>query len=206
MTLQEAEDIYKSCFGDEGRIMWKEIGREAYDEYRALNISREMKAKWDTEIIEQYFHAFQGSPNHSASGVRQILNALVRGYVKVDLYADRLLNALEQMTGLEDYEKITIIRYMGEDSQFDVSGAQFYCLNTPWADRMHGIMLKFMDFTCPDLPVDPRYPRSPSGMKLYREAVALYFQAYERWNNMPVELAVKDHYLLRVHPKQDPNG
>ena len=43
MTLQEAEEIYKSCSGREDYYMWREIGDEAYKEYRDLNISQEQK-------------------------------------------------------------------------------------------------------------------------------------------------------------------
>ena len=86
------------------------------------------------------------------------------------------------MDTLDDLNKIHIIRTMGEDSQFDVSGCQFFCLKTPYADRMNGIMQKLMDFDCPDEKADPRFERSPSKRKLYDEAVALYKNAYKKWS------------------------
>lgn len=183
MTLREAEEIYKSCFGNEGRYVWHEIGPEAYREYCDLKISRETKAKWDRDLLELYLNAIRNSPDYAASWVNHVLEALVRGNCETDEYARRLLDELERAPKLNDLNRINVIRYMGEDSRFHVSGCQFYCLRTPYADRMDAIMQRMMDFECPDEKADPRFERSPSKKKLYQEAVDLYRKAYARWHN-----------------------
>ncbi|MBR0133125.1 MAG: hypothetical protein IJM14_08625 [Lachnospiraceae bacterium] len=184
MTVEEAKDIYMSCFGNEGRYMWHEIGSAAYKEYCDLNITREIKSQWDTEIIESYMEALQKDSSRASSYFIHVLQALIRGNCEVKEYAEKLLDLMENMTELDELNKISIIRYMGEDSQFDISGCQFYCVSTPFKDRMDKIMRRLMDFECPDEKADPRFEKSPGKLKLYYEAVEKYEKAYEKWSEM----------------------
>ena len=43
-------------------------------------------------------------------------------------------------------------------------------------------MIKWMDFVCEDEPLDPRFPKSPSKLKMYNEAVEAYKREYERYS------------------------
>ena len=181
MTLEQAEKEYKFCFGNEGYYMWHEIGEKAYREYCDLYIPRETKAKWDTEMTEKDLDALYESPSGASSWFDRIIDALARGYMDVNKYADKLLCWMEYAHDLSDENRIRIIKRMGEESQFHKSGCQVY-FNTPYAKRMHGIMKKWMDFVCEDEPLDPRFPKSPSKLKLYREAVEAYKKAYEKYS------------------------
>jgi len=182
MTLAEAEELYKFCCGNEGYYMWHEAGAKAVEEYTALKISKEQKGKWDRDIIEQYLSAMKTSPEHSANWFDHVLGALARGNCEVVGYAKKLLDAMEEMDDLDELSKIDIIRSMGEDSQFHVSGCQFFCLKTPYMYRMEQVMERFVDFEVKDEKADPRFERSPSKLKLYRDAVDLYKKAFAKWS------------------------
>ena len=90
MTLDQAEKEYKFCFGNEGYYMWHEIGEKAYREYCDLYIPRETKAKWDTEMNEKDLDALYESPSGASSWFDRIIDALARGYMDVNKYADKL--------------------------------------------------------------------------------------------------------------------
>ena len=118
MTLEQSEKEYKFCFGNEGYYMWHEIGEKAYREYRDLYIPRETKAKWDTEMTEKDLDALYESPSGASSWFDRIIDALARGYMDVNKYADKLLCWMEYAHDLSDENRIRIIKRMGEDSQF----------------------------------------------------------------------------------------
>ena len=82
MTMQEAEENYKFVDGDEGYYMWHEIGDKAYDEYRAMQIPREIKAGWDEEMAEAAFDRLTASgPSQCETGdVWIIVQAIGRAY------------------------------------------------------------------------------------------------------------------------------
>ena len=61
MTLKEAEENYKFVDGNEGYYMWHEIGEKAYNEYKAMQIPREVKAGWDEELVEKAFERLAAS-------------------------------------------------------------------------------------------------------------------------------------------------
>ena len=185
MTLQEAEEIYKSCSGREDYYMWREIGDEAYKEYRDLNISQEQKGVWDREIADQYIKALIESPEYTSNAFHRVLDALMRENFQVNEYAEKLLDVMENMTSLDDENRIYVIRYMGEDTRYRKSGCQFYCLHTIFANRMDRIMQKLMEFNCPSEPLDPRYEKSPNKRDMYREAVETYCRAYSKWSGNP---------------------
>lgn len=182
MTLEEAKDNYMFCNGNEGYIMWHELGQKACKEFSDLNISREIKAEWDREIIEKYLEAFTSSPSNPSGWLDNVLEALERGYCETQEYAKRLLDELEKLEDIDELEKIHIIRRMGEDTQFRMSGCRFYCRKTPYMERMNAIVHKLMDFECPDEKADPRFEKSPSKLKLYNEAVERYEKSYSEWS------------------------
>ena len=193
MTIKEAEENYKYCFGNEGYYMWHELGAKACEEFNALNISREQKGEWDRDIIEQYIDALEVSPEGSSSWFNHVIDALSRGYCKVDSYAYKLLTLMDNMTSLNKENKIFIIKRMGEDTQFHMSGCRFFCMETLYENQMDVVMQKLMDFECTDDPIDPRYPKGPSEIKLYREAIEEYCRAYAKWSgkNMDAEERIK---------------
>jgi hypothetical protein len=47
---------------------------------------------------------------------------------------------------------------------------------------MEQVMEKFVDFEVKDEKADPRFERSPSKLKLYRDAVDLYNKAFAKWS------------------------
>ena len=116
MTLKEAEENYKFVNGNEGYYMWHEIGEKAYNEYKAMQIPREVKAGWDEEMVEKAFDRLTASgPTQCESGdVRIIIDAISRSYTKNNnLYAARLLNVILKKTEINDLDRIYLIEDFG---------------------------------------------------------------------------------------------
>lgn len=175
MTLEEAEEQYKASDGDEGYLMWHEFGSKKTEEYHNVIIPNDLKAKWDREIIEQNFRFLEAPGNSSSNGLASILSAMGRGFCNPEMYAERLLDLIEKMRGLDALEKVNVIRNMGATtSQFRTGGIDVYRrMGASYLRRMDAVMQRFMDFTCPDEPAS-HHPKSPSKLKLYRDAVDEY--------------------------------
>ncbi len=183
MTMQEAEENYKFVDGDEGYYMWHEIGDKAYDEYRAMQIPREIKAGWDEEMAEAAFDRLTASgPSQCETGdVWIIVQAIGRAYTgNGELYAARLLNLLLKKTELSEYDRIMLIDVFGHQGYHNDCGCKIFFEKTQYGPQMDRMVRKLMDFTPSDVKCAP-YPKSPLLSELYQKHVEDYEQSYAKW-------------------------
>ena len=180
MTLEQAEKEYKFCNGNEDYYMYKEIGPEAYKEYTALNITDDIKAKWDSDIIEQYLGVLEEGSNKSYLWLSYVMDALNRGYCETEAYALRVLDVLEKMVDYDDEDKVYIIDVMGHAGLRDNSGCRFFCTKTPYGKWMNELVHRIMDFKCSE---ERKHPKGPRLCDLYDEFVAEYEKEYARYSD-----------------------
>lgn len=184
MTMQEAEENYKFVDGDEGYYMWHEIGEKAYNEYKAMQIPREVKAGWDEEMVEKAFDRLTASgPKSCESGdVRIIIDAISRSYTEnSDLYAARLLNVILKKTEINDLDRIYLINDFGHQGYHNDSGVKVFFEKTSYGPQMDKLVRKLMDFTPQDATFAPFYERGVSMLDLYRKFTAQYEKSYAKW-------------------------
>ena len=183
MTLQEAEEMYKYCLGNEGYYMWHECGAEAVEEYSKLNITRDIKAAWDRDIIEKYLPSLEDDSEYASSAFNNVMEALKRQNCTDERYAGKVLTLLEENASKYDVSgRIFIILNMGEKTLFSMSGCEYFCLHTIYGDRLDVVMEKMMNFDCPDAPALPKASRSRNLQDLYKQAVTEYCRSYAKFS------------------------
>ena len=184
MTLKEAEENYKFVDGNEGYYMWHEIGEKAYNEYKAMQIPREVKAGWDEEMVEKAFERLAASaPTECESGdVRIIINAISRSYTENNnLYAARLLNVILNKPEVNDYDRIYLIDAFGHQGYHNDCGCKVFFEKTAYGPQMDKMVRKLMDFTPLDGTVEPFFENGATLLDLYRKFTAQYEKSYAKW-------------------------
>ena len=176
MTIEQAEKYYKQYDGH-GFHMWREEP-ERYEEFEKLSISRELKKKWDDDLIRRYFETLWKNTDDVWRIHGRLIEILKRN--PTEGYADRLLNEMEKMTALDKYSKILIIENMAGRDRALKGGCMLICTASRQAERMNRIMNDLMDFSCDKDDAAGEIGWTEPDAR-YKRAVSAYQAAYQKW-------------------------
>lgn len=183
MTIEEAEKYYKDFMGD-SYLMWHETGSEKTKEFHDMNISDEVLAKWDEDILEKRFEWLSELDDRAWHYHVDILRVLELGHIQdITGYVKRLLDVMEEMPDkIDQHNRISIIENMRDDTPFHRSPVRMICERTPYGLRMDIIMRKIMDFKCIDEPESVGFFRGKASDEAWKqEYVEKYNQAFAKY-------------------------
>ena len=124
--------------------MWHEYGKTRCRQFGELNIPVSKKAEWDAEMLEEHLSGLWDDPDRVWYVFGDIINVLGHYYVDIDTYAPRILDEMEKMTVLDDYNKEKILEYMEyRPNYLGPSGCEIFLNHSSYGDRMKIVMKKF---------------------------------------------------------------
>lgn len=178
MNLSEAEAFYK-YYNGQAFHMFREEPEKAR-EFRAFPVTEAMKARWDEDLIADYFPDMREKPAHAWMFQSAIIRVLHRKLCDTARWGPLLLREMDTMSFYNAHNRVMFLENMiGMSQDFSDGGVCYYCTSTDLADEMDRVCRKIMDFNCAeaypeDKNLDRQQDRLDRAKERYREALAAW--------------------------------
>lgn len=171
MNTAEAETFFKKYNGQSFH-MWREA-LPVYEEFQSLNLSPDITEKWRQELLDDYFSRLFADYEDVWWIHSLIIDILKSTTTNLTENCNKLLDAMEKMTELNNRHKVIIIENMAGRTEPQEDGGVFLiCRRTGLAKKMNKIMkLLICSYMPDDIDTNDRY----------HIAVKAYKKSYRRF-------------------------